>query len=140
MICVSAERAPNCLRKSRSVSTRSSSGIWLPSLNRSGSRISNRRCKLLILGGAFHDERNPFQCHRPKSVRWHGGFTGIPRLEREPAEQVAKSPSFHFGTWEVDDDHGSIVANLLRKRNCGAVPASTICLGTTGRPTVGNGG
>src|SRR5262249_56566179 len=52
--CVSAETDPKRCRISRSVSPTSSSGTGWPSLNRRGSRISNRRSVLLI-GGPPHD-------------------------------------------------------------------------------------
>src|ERR1051325_5629365 len=57
MTCVSAETAPNRWRNSSNVSATSESGTGEPSLNRSGIRISYRRCKVLIGGRAFDFER-----------------------------------------------------------------------------------
>ncbi len=60
IFCVSEETAPNLRRSSTNVSAISASGIGLPSLNRSGSRISNRRPEMLIRRLSLNFERNAF--------------------------------------------------------------------------------
>src|SRR5262249_47673929 len=87
MTCVSAETAPNRCRISRSVSPTSVSGTDWPSLNRRGSRISNRRSELLLRSWSHDRERDSLQREGGQCGGRDESFAVGPTLERKSPSQ-----------------------------------------------------
>src|SRR3954464_3040201 len=97
--------APNRSRNSSTVSPTNSSGTADPSLNRRGSRISNRRSVLLI-GSWTHDRKgNALRREGGQGTRGHGGFAAGPGFEGEAAGQVTQGAALGRGVGEANADH-----------------------------------
>src|SRR5688572_23712843 len=105
MIWDSEETAPKRFRISIIVSAISSSGTGRPSLNRSGSRISYRRCIMLVSRRPLYPEGNPLARKVWQRAIGYHQITARPRLERKTSGEPPKRAAFSFGIVKTYDDH-----------------------------------
>src|SRR5688500_843754 len=104
MICVSHETAPNRCSNSSKVSVINSYGTALPSLNFSGSSISQRR-QSLISGRPLDREPNfLFRQQSQGLLRQHHLASG-PTLERKTSSEAPQSLPLRSFVAKPDDHH-----------------------------------
>lgn len=105
MTCVSLEIAPNRSRNSAAVSPSDRRGIDVPSLNRVGSRISNRR-KKLISGPPDDLVNNAFPIQQRQCSFRHCGLAVPPSLQRDILQhQKTERIEFGISIVEADESH-----------------------------------
>src|SRR5260370_37585346 len=119
IICVSEETDLNFCRIARSASAISSSGTGWPSLYRWGSRISNRRCELLIGCRPLDKERDSLHRQGRQGLLGHHRFSRGPAFKRKTTAQETQGPAFRGSVRKVNDNHAIIVTIRCGKVKCG---------------------